>query len=311
MSTDPLSACNVIAPATENAPTRPRSARLSKLQAYWVLTKSRQTLLLLAAGLAGYLSARPAEPSARTIVWMALSLFLAVSGTTALNMVADRDIDARMTRTTNRPLPAGLISPLQATIFALALTLIGLAAAFALDGLFGLLISAGVFFDLVIYTFWLKRRSPSSIIFGGISGAMPILAGRALCTGAVDGLGIVLALSILLWIPSHIMPLWIRYAADYAEAGIPTWPQAYGLPATRWFIAISNLWTAGCLIASGSWLSIGLIGIALLALFSAVMVALSFTAIFKPSARLNYAIFKFASIYMLTSLIFLTVGAVL
>ena len=219
MSTDPLSACNVIAPATENAPTRPRSARLSKLQAYWVLTKSRQTLLLLAAGLAGYLSARPAEPSARTIVWMALSLFLAVSGTTALNMVADRDIDARMTRTTNRPLPAGLISPLQATIFALALTLIGLAAAFALDGLFGLLISAGVFFDLVIYTFWLKRRSPSSIIFGGISGAMPILAGRALCTGAVDGLGIVLALSILLWIPSHIMPLWIRYAADYAEAG--------------------------------------------------------------------------------------------
>jgi len=312
MNHEPVNSCDALdAHAEAAAAGRQPLPFWAKASAYWTLIKSRQTLLLLAAGLAGYLTAKPASVTGATISLLSLSLFLAISGATALNMVADRDIDARMTRTARRPLPAGVISVREALIFGVAITALGLILAFALQPIFGLLVSAGAFFDLVIYTLWLKRRSPSSIIFGGVSGAMPIIAGRALCIGHVDGLGILLGLSVLLWIPSHIMPLWIRYAADYRDAGIPTWPQAYGLPATRWFIAISNVLTAGCLIAGGYLLDVRLAGLLFLSAFSAVMIGLSFVAIAKPSDQLNYRIFKFASMYMLTSLILLTLGTIL
>jgi len=141
--------------------------------AYWALIKSRQTLLLLATGVAGYLSARPDAASLQEAALMLLSLFAAISGTTALNMVLDVDIDARMGRTADRPLLSGTLSPTGATIFG------GVLVALGMSPVFGMVIAAGVLFDLLIYTLWLKRRSPWSIVFGGISGGMPILAGRA------------------------------------------------------------------------------------------------------------------------------------
>jgi len=311
MSVDPVGSSEVAVSPAAVIERAAKSTLAEKACGYWTLTKSRQTLLLLAAGIAGYLSARPADLSIATLGGMAAALFLAVSGTTVLNMVADRDIDARMGRTAGRPLPAGLIKLRAALAFGISLVVVGLAVAVKLSPLFAALIAAGAFFDLVVYTVWLKRRSPSSIIFGGVSGAVPMLAGRALAIGHVDGLGILLALSVLLWIPTHIMPLWIRYADEYRGAGIPTWPQAYGLPATRWFIALSNAWTAGCLILAGHLLGIGSPGIALLGLSSAAMTGVSFWVVRRPSDRLNYLIFKLASIYMLTSLMLITLGAIL
>ena len=83
---------------------------------------------------------------------------------------------------------------------------------------------AGLFFDVVIYTLWLKRRTPWSIVWGGISGGMPILAGRVLAVGRIEWIGVVLALAVLFWIPTHILTFSMRYREDYANAGIPTIP---------------------------------------------------------------------------------------
>ncbi|MGB7095024.1 MAG: UbiA family prenyltransferase, partial [Anaerolineales bacterium] len=150
---------------------------------YWPLLKSLQTALLLATGLAGFMSARCPIFGWQILLGVTGSLFFAISGSTVLNMWYDRDIDARMQRTCQRPLPAGKISPRAGLTFGLILSVIGVAWAFSLSTLYGTIVFAGLFFDVVIYTIWLKRRTAWSIVWGGIAGAMPVLAGRALATG--------------------------------------------------------------------------------------------------------------------------------
>lgn len=280
-----------------------------KLRGFWTLIKSRQTLLLLTTGLAGYLSARPEGATPLTISLMLFSLFAAISGTTSLNMVVDRDIDARMQRTAQRPLPSGVLTPFAAAIFGGVLVLLGLGVAFWMRTLFSLVIAAGVFLDLVVYTLWLKRRSAWAIIFGGISGGMPILAGRALVTGQVDGLGLLLALSVLLWIPTHIMTFSIKYADDYRRADIPTWPATYGFDSARRFMARANGVRGIALVAAGWLLDICPYSLALLALSGVITLSLSLWAVVRPSDKINHWLFKFASVHMLGSMVLITLGA--
>ena len=107
--------------------------------------------------------------------------------------------------------------------------------------LYGAIVFAGLFFDVVVYTIWLKRRTPYSIIIGGLAGGMPVLAGRALAVGQIDTVGVMLALGVLFWIPTHIMTFSMRHFDDYQTAGVPTFPAAYGFYATRVIIAVSSL----------------------------------------------------------------------
>jgi protoheme IX farnesyltransferase len=290
---------------------RSQSRTGEKLRGYWSLIKSLQTLLLLATGLTGYLSARPDDLMITTVLLMLLSLSAAISGTTVLNMVFDRDIDARMGRTAQRPLPAGTLAPSAAITFGGILVVVGVGIAFGLGGLFGLVVTAGVFLDLVVYTIWLKRRSAWAIVFGGVSGGMPILAGRALGTGQVDVLGLLLALSVLTWIPSHIVTLAIKYDDDYRHAGIPTWPNVYGFASARRFVALSNGLRVITLFSAGWMLRICPYSLGLLSLSGVVMLGLSIWAIVRPSERLNYGLFKFASVHMLGSMVLITLGAMI
>jgi len=143
---------------------------LKKIRQYWTLTKSLQTGLLLVTGLAGYASARCPVTSWEMLLGVAGSLFFAIAGSTVLNMVWDRDIDAVMLRACNRPLPKGQVSVREGIALGVAMSLAGIAWAFALAPLFAAVVFAGWFFDVVIYTLWLKRRTPWSIIWGGIAG---------------------------------------------------------------------------------------------------------------------------------------------
>jgi len=193
----------------------------NRLRLYWLLIKSLQTGLLLSTGLAGYLSAHtPAHLG--ELVGLAASLFLAISGSTILNMWYDHDIDALMKRTHNRPLASGQITRREAFWLGLVLAAAGVGLALALDALYGLVVFAGLFFDVVVYTIWLKRRTCWSIVWGGIAGGMPILAGRVLAIGQVDLVGLLLAMAVLFWIPTHILTFSMRYHADYQAARVPT-----------------------------------------------------------------------------------------
>ena len=201
---------------------------ITQLRIFWQLIKSLQTGLLLATGLAGYMTARCPATHLGTLLGLAGSLFLAISGSTVLNMWYDRDIDAQMKRTANRPLPSGRISPRAALLLGSLLSVLGVGWALVVAPLYGLIVFAGLFFDVVIYTMWLKRRTAWSIVWGGISGGMPILAGRVLGNGEVDWVGLVLALAVLFWIPTHILTFSMRYFTDYQAASIPTFPARYG-----------------------------------------------------------------------------------
>ena len=281
---------------------------LSKLRLYWPLIKSLQTGLLLATGLAGYMSARCPVTHWTTLLNLTGSLFLAISGSTILNMWFDRDIDSKMKRTHNRPLAAGKVGQLDALRLGLALSVLGVAWAVAINPLYGLIVFAGLFFDVVVYTIWLKRRTAWSIVWGGVSGGMPILAGRVLGTGSVDWIGVVLSLSILFWIPTHIMTFSMKYHEDYKTAGVPTFPSTYGFAATRATVAFSSI-VAALMIGIAAY-GIGMTWGYLRVLFvlSAGLLSLAVGSLLKPSERVNFGLFKYASLYMLSSMFLLVIN---
>jgi protoheme IX farnesyltransferase len=280
------------------------------IKRYWPLTKSLQTALLLITGLTGYMSSCCPIFNLNTMVMLTISLFLTISGSTVLNMWYDRDIDAKMKRTCWRPLPTEKVKPSEALLLGLVLSLVGLLIGVLLSPLYALVLFAGLFFDVVIYTLWLKRRTPWSIVLGGISGGMPILAGRVLAVGRIEWIGIVLAIAVLFWIPTHILTFSMRYRKDYSNAGIPTIPAAYGDKFTHKLIAGSSI-TAGTAIISAA-IGIGTPSgnMRLIAALSTVLVAYAVASMMRPSDRMNFSLFKFASVYMLTSMLLIIIHSI-
>ncbi len=277
----------------------------AKLRLYLPLIKSTQTILLITTGLAGYMSARCPVTTMATMAGLGTSLLLSISGSTILNMWYDRDIDAKMGRTTKRPLPAGLLDPKEVLWVGLVASALGIGIALIMDILYGVIIFSGLFIDVVIYTIWLKRKTAWSIVWGGISGGMPILAGRALGIGAVDWIGVALTLAILFWIPTHILTFSMRYRHDYQSAGVPTFPSTYGDKVTQIIIAVSSILAALTigLAAYGIGTEWGFLR--LMAVLSGGLLALAIATIVKPSETVNFGLFKYASLYMLSSMILL------
>lgn len=278
----------------------------TKFRLYWPLTKSLQTGLLLATGLAGYMTARCPVLHGPTLLGLAISLFLAIAGSTILNMWYDRDIDAVMNRTHHRPLADGRVDPAEAMRLGLALSASGIGLAVAMSPLYGLIVFAGWFFDVVVYTLWLKRRTAWSIVWGGIAGGMPILAGRAYGMGFIDGIGVLLCLAILFWIPTHILTFAIRNYEDYKTAGIPTFVSAYGLKVTRAVIAISSVIAALSIGTAGVLIGVQWGFVRVLAVMSAGLLLLAIVSVFRPTERVNFGLFKYASLYMLSAMVLLS-----
>lgn len=266
-----------------------------------------QTGLLTVTGIAGFMSSRCPITHWTTVVGLVLSLLLSISGSTVLNMWFDRDIDKVMNRTHHRPIACGIVTPGEAFRLGLMLSLAGIGLAFLISPLFAALIFAGIFIDVIIYTILLKRRTCWSIIWGGIAGGMPILAGRSLGMGIIDGIGILLALAILFWIPTHMLTFSLRYKADYAAAGIPTFPSRYDDRITRIIIAVSSIIAAGMIGTAAILIGVNEGILHLIGILSGGLMILAVLVMFKPSTRLNFSLFKFASLYMLSAMLLLSI----
>ena len=277
---------------------------------YWPLIKSLQTGLLLITGLAGFMSCRCPILNINTVLSISGSLFLAISGSTVLNMWYDRDIDAKMSRTCWRPLPSGKINPQDALRFGLVISILGVCWALSIDLLYGIVVSAGLFFDVVIYTIFLKRRTSWSIVWGGISGAMPILAGRVLGYGSIDWVGVALASAVLFWIPTHILTFAMRYHEDYQTANIPTFPSTYGFQFTRVMIAISSVLAAISMGLSMYGISMAWGYLRVAAVLAIGLLGLAFYSTIRPSEKLNFGLFKYASLFMLGSMVMIMVSGI-
>ncbi len=284
---------------------------MSRLRMYWSLTKSLQTGLLLVTGIAGYLSARcPIHSEARLLALIG-SLYCAISGSTVLNMVFDRDIDAKMRRACQRPLPAGRMPVREALALGIVLSAVGVGWAFALSWLYGTIVFAGLFIDVVIYTMWLKRRTAWSIVWGGVAGGMPILAGRVFGTGQIDLIGLLFALAILLWIPTHILTFGMRYAEQYRAAGVPIFPNRYGEWITRVTIALSTSAAVVAMLLATAQIGLPWLYFHLDLWLSAMLLGVASMSLLRRSTKLNLALYKFASVYMLGSMGLIVAGVVL
>lgn len=278
----------------------------AKFRLYWPLVKGLQTGLLLATGVAGYMSAH-SKPDLLVMLMLAGSLFLSISGSTVLNMWWDRDIDAKMSRTQKRPTTDGSVTSKEVLRLGLILSILGVGWAVAVGTLYGLVVFAGIFFDVVIYSMWLKRRTCWGIVWGGVSGAMPILSGRVLAVGEIEIVGLLLAAAVLFWIPTHTLTFSIKFFDDYHAAGVPTFPSTYGLETTRAVIALSSIIAAACIAVAGVMIGVQAGIMRLMIVLSAGLLILSFATIFRPSERVNFSLFKYASLYMLASMILLSI----
>jgi protoheme IX farnesyltransferase len=284
---------------------------VARLRMYWTLTKSLQTGLLLVTGLAGYMSARCPTHGWQMLLAAVGSLFLAISGSTVLNMVCDRDIDAKMQRTCQRPLPAGRISVREALVLGLVLSVAGVGWAFTLSILYGAVVFAGLFIDVVIYTLWLKRRTPWSIVVGGIAGGMPILAGRVLGTGQIDLIGLLFTLAVLLWIPTHMLTFGMKYADQYRAAGVPVFPNTYGEWITRLTIALSTGAAAVAMLLATWQIGLPWRYFHLAIWLSGILLVFALGSVLRRSPKLNFALYRLASLYMLGSMLLIMVGVTL
>jgi len=274
-----------------------------KISLYWKLIKSLQTGLLLATGLAGFMSVKCPVFNIPLLLGVSGSLFLSISGSTMINMWYDRDIDAKMKRTCYRPLAIGDVSPNEVFLVGLLFSILGIIWSIIINPIYGIIVFSGLFIDVVIYTIWLKRRTCWAIIWGGVAGGIPILAGRVLGASQFDWVGILLALGILFWIPTHIMTFSMRYHEDYRIAGIPTFPIKYGFQFTRIMIASSSVLSALTMGVAAIGIGMTFGYLRLLLVLSIGLVILAVSSLIKPSEKVNFGLFKYASLYMLSAMV--------
>ncbi|QSX74515.1 heme o synthase [Lysobacter arenosi] len=226
---------------------------------YWDLTKPRVVALIVFTALVGMFLAVPGLPPLKESVLGFLGIWLAASSAAAINQLLDSRIDAKMARTSWRPIVAGQITPAQALVFALILAALSMAILVIwVNTITALLTFASLIGYAVVYTVFLKRATPQNIVIGGIAGAAPPLLGWAAITGMRGEWdwphALLLVLIIFVWTPPHFWALAIFRRADYARAMVPMLPVTHGVQYTRWqilfytvlLVAVTVLpWVAG------------------------------------------------------------------
>ena len=215
--------------------------RVTTVGDFLALLKPRVMSLVVFTGLAGIVAA-PGHVHPLTGFTALLCIAVAAGASGCLNMAYDSDIDRLMTRTATRPIPMGHVAREDALAFGWTLSV----ASVATMGLFVNFLAAGllaftIFFYVVVYTLWLKRRTPQNIVIGGLSGALPPAIGWAAVTGNLTLAPLLLVAIIFMWTPPHFWALSLWRSGDYARAGVPMLPVVMGKAHTRFQILLYSL----------------------------------------------------------------------
>jgi len=209
------------------------TAAAAEWRDFIALTKPRVLSLVVFTGLCGLLAAPEAiNPVLGFTAVLCIALGAGAAG--ALNQWYEADLDAMMARTSGRPLPAGRMDRQSALHFGVGLGVFSvILMGLAVNILAAAILAISILFYVVIYTIWLKRRTPQNIVIGGAAGAFPALIGWAAATGRVETLPVLLFALVFLWTPPHFWALALFINSDYARAGVPMLPAVAGQRATR------------------------------------------------------------------------------
>jgi protoheme IX farnesyltransferase len=272
---------------------------LKRLAAYYELTKPRTVWLLVIVGAcAPFLSKDLPSDFLPTYFLGIIFLTLAVAGTNAFTCWIDRDLDAVMERTRNRPLARGEISPRAALLFSISTFMLGIMGTILLFPRAAFFLVLGFLFSAVLYNGYLKRRSALNIIFASPAGMMPVLYMWFLLWGKIDLLPVLFGLLVVFWTPAHIWSLAIFYKDDYKRVKVPMLPVVEGETLTIRFIAIANFGLGiltFLIILSGNFSLFFIIAAMFLNL---LLFYLTFRAGLKPDRIEAYRLFKFSSPYL-------------
>lgn len=201
---------------------RPFGARV---KAFVALTKPRIIELLLITTVPVMFLAAQDVPDLWLVLTTCIGGYLSAGGANALNMYIDRDIDALMDRTNQRPLVTGMVSPREGLVFGLALAVVStLWFGLLVNWLSAALSLGALLFYVIVYTMILKRRTSQNIVWGGIAGCMPVLIGWSAVTNSMSWAAVILFLVIFFWTPPHYWPLSMKVKEDYARVGVPMLP---------------------------------------------------------------------------------------
>jgi protoheme IX farnesyltransferase len=241
----------VLVSAARGAP-----APLASLRDYLTLTKPRIMTLLLLTGAGGMFVGAQGVPPLGLLAVTMLGLALACGGASALNHLLDRDIDALMgSRTEQRPVASGRVTPEQALEFGVLLSATSFALlASAVNVLTAVLALVGNLFYVLVYTRWLKRSTPQNIVIGGAAGAVPPLVGYAAATGSLALPALWLFLIVFLWTPPHFWALALMIKNAYAAAGVPMLPVVRGDRETARQIVLYSIAMVAFTVVVGIWL---------------------------------------------------------
>ncbi len=270
---------------------------------FLALTKPRVMSLVVFTGLCGLIAA-PVHIHPVLAFTAVLCIALGAGAAGALNQWYESDIDALMKRTQGRPLPAGRMDRQTALHFGVGLSFFSvLTLGVATNWFAAAILAASILFYVLVYTVWLKRRTPQNIVIGGAAGAFPPMIGWAAATGDMSLLPILLFGIIFLWTPPHFWALALFVKTDYANAGVPMLPVVAGEKTTRTQVLLYTLPMVACAIAPFALGMLGMIyGISAI-LLSVVFLLLSARVAFRTtregdSMAPEKALFAFSIVYL-------------
>ena len=236
---------------------------------------------------------------------------LASAGSSALNHYYDRDIDPLMKRTSTRPIPSGKIKASSVLVYGLAVSIASVVYAyFTLNWVSTFFIGLGIFFYVIIYTVWLKRKNSSNIVIGGFAGSAASMAGWTAATGfvspaGIDLLGFLVGFLVFVWTPSHFWCLAMKIRDDYAEARVPMLPVLIGMQKTSKYILVNTailLPYSLMLYAFG----LGIIYIAIAAASGGLMLVYHYKLTKNPTSEFAWKAYKVTAPYL--TIIFVAVA---
>ena len=265
---------------------------------FFQLMKPRVMSLVIFTGFAGmFLAPGQMHPILAAVALFAIAAGAGASG--AINQWYDRDIDAVMSRTRNRPIPAGRVVPAEALALGIVISFLSvLLLSLTSNLLAGGLLAFTIFFYAVIYTVWLKRSTAQNIVIGGAAGALPPMVGWAAVTGSISIESIALFALIFVWTPPHFWALALVKNDDYKQAGVPMLPVVSGAAETRKQILIYALILAPTGLAPYALSMTSILYPVIAAVMGAIFVWLAGMLYRKPSDAAAWKLFKFSIFYL-------------
>jgi len=283
----------------ELAAAAPSARPREVASAYFTLTKPRVVVLLLITTLAAMLMAHRGLPPLGLIVATLLGGALAAGGAGAINHYLDRDVDELMGRTAARPIPAGLVPPLNGLFFGICLGIISFTLMVAfVNALSAVLTLFALLFYVFVYTRWLKRWTSLNIVIGGAAGAIPPVVGIAAVTNEVNWLAIWLFTIIFVWTPPHFWALSLLMQREYAAAGIPMLPIVRGEAETRKQILLYSLAMVGLTVAVWTFGLLGVVYAVSAGVLGLMFIYYAVRLLREASAMAARRLFRFSILYL-------------